>query len=73
MALPTVSRRHGAAQLAEQWLSEVAGAAATAAERLSIAEQDYVGAADAAREAMLQRDRAVCAATVEAAEPALKG
>jgi hypothetical protein len=57
---------------AEQWLSEVAGAAATAAERLSIAEQDYVGAADAAREAMQQRERAVWAATVEAADPALR-
>jgi hypothetical protein len=57
---------------AEDWLGEVATAAATAAERLSIAEQDYARAADAAREAMRQRERAVSAATVEAADPALR-
>jgi len=56
---------------AEQWLSEVAGAAATAVERLSIAEQDLCPRS-AAREAMLQRERAVWAATVEAADPALR-
>jgi hypothetical protein len=56
----------------EEWLSEVASAAATAAERLSIAEQDCAGAAEAARDAMLQRDRAVWTATVEVADPALR-
>jgi hypothetical protein len=53
-------------------LTEVAGAAATAADRLSVAERNYFEAATAAREAMLQQDRAVWTATVDAADPALR-
>ena len=39
---------------------------------MSIAEQDYIAAANGAREAMRRRDDAVWAATVEAAAPALR-
>jgi hypothetical protein len=59
-------------QQAERWLGEISAAAATAEERLSIAEQDYIAAANGAREAMRRRDDAVWAATVEAAAPALR-
>jgi hypothetical protein len=57
---------------AEDWLGDVAGAAASAEERLSIAERDYTEAAHAARDALQERDRAVWAATVDAAGPALR-
>ena len=59
-------------QRAQRWLSEIAGVAATADERLSIAEQDYTAAANRAREAMLRQDHAVRGETVEAAGPALR-
>lgn len=59
-------------QQAEDWLGEVAGVAASAEERLSIAERDYTEAAHAARDALLERDNAVWAATVDAAGPALR-
>jgi len=59
-------------QQAERWLGEISAAAATAEERLSIAEQDYIAAANGAREAMRRRDDAVWAATVEAAASALR-
>jgi hypothetical protein len=59
-------------QQAERWLGEISAAAATAEERLSIAEQDYIAAANGAREAMRRRDDAVWAAAVEAVAPALR-
>jgi hypothetical protein len=59
-------------QQAERWLGEIYTAAAIAEERLSIAQQDYIAAANGAREAMRRRDDAVWAATVEAAGPALR-
>jgi hypothetical protein len=62
----------GELQQAERWLREITGAAATAEERLAAAERDYVAAANGAREAVAERDRAVWAATVEAAGPALR-
>lgn len=57
---------------AEDWLGEVAAVTATAEERLSRAEQDYTAAAHAARQAHLERDRAVWAVTLDAAGPALR-
>jgi hypothetical protein len=54
---------------AERWLSEVAGAASTAAARLSTVERDCAAAAAAARDAMLQRERAVWGGTMEPARP----
>ena len=57
---------------AEKWLGEVAGAAASAEERLSAAERDYTEAAHAARDALQERDNAVWAATVDAAALALR-
>jgi hypothetical protein len=57
---------------AEGWLSEVAGAATMAEEQLSVAERDYTEAAHAARDALIERDRAVWAAAADATGPALR-
>jgi hypothetical protein len=57
---------------AEDWLGEVAGVAASAEERLSIAERDYTEAAHAARDTLQERDRAVWAATLDAVGPTLR-
>ena len=55
---------------AEAWLGEVAGTIGEAEERLSAAERNYADAAHAARDAHIARERAVWAASVDAAGPA---
>ena len=52
---------------AEAWFGEIAGTIGEAEERLSAAEKDY---ADAAPDAHIARERAVWAASVDAAGPA---